>query len=80
MPLNRRANFFLVVMVIGIFVLSVALIILMTRPAWPAEPIPCWQAKALLVYAGSEAEAEKLARRRGYTQSQIAEVRRRCGL
>lgn len=81
MPQNkRRATIFLIIMVAGIFLLSVALIMLMTRRARALEPIPCWQAKALLAYAGSEAEAEKLARKRGYTQSQIAEVRRRCGL
>lgn len=77
---KRRAIGFLMVMVSAIFLLFVALILLMTRPAWPAEPIPCWQAKALLAFAGSEVEAEKLARKRGYSQSQIAEVRRRCSI
>lgn len=33
--MKRRANFFLFLMVFGIFVLSAALIFLMTRPAWP---------------------------------------------
>jgi hypothetical protein len=36
MPLKRRANIFLFLMVAGIFLLSVALIMLMTRPAWPS--------------------------------------------
>jgi hypothetical protein len=36
MPLKRRANIFLALMVAGIFLLSVALIMLMTRPAWPS--------------------------------------------
>jgi hypothetical protein len=44
------------------------------------EQIPCWKAKALLAYAGNPAEAEKIAQQHGYTKSQIAEVRRRCGL
>ena len=34
--LKRRANFFLFLMVVGIFILSAALIMLMTRPAWPS--------------------------------------------
>lgn len=34
--MRRRANFFLLLMVVGIFVLSAALIMLMTRPAWPS--------------------------------------------
>jgi ABC-type uncharacterized transport system YnjBCD substrate-binding protein len=52
----------------GIFVLFVALILLMTRPAWPADQIPCWKAKALLAYAGTQAEAEKIAQQHGYTR------------
>lgn len=35
---NRRINLFLIVMVAAIFLLSVAFILLMTRPAWPATP------------------------------------------
>lgn len=53
-----------------------AILLALTAP----DPIPCWQAKALLAYAGSAAEAERLALKHGYTRSQIAEVRRRCGL
>lgn len=45
-----------------------------------ADPIPCWKAKALIAYAGNATEAEKLATKYGYTRSQIAEVRRRCGI
>jgi hypothetical protein len=78
--IKRRAMAFLALIVLAIFVLFVALILLMTRPAWPADQIPCWKARALLAYAGSEVEAEKIAAQHGYTRSQIAEVRRRCGL
>lgn len=67
-------------MIAAIFVLCVALILLMTRPARAADLIPCWKARAILAFAGSSAEAERLAERHGYTKSQIAEVRRRCGL
>lgn len=45
-----------------------------------SDPIPCWKAKALIAYAGSTSEAERLAQQHGYTKAQIAEVRRRCGL
>jgi hypothetical protein len=45
-----------------------------------ADQIPCWKAKALLAYAGTQAEAEKIAQQHGYTRSQIAEVRHRCGI
>jgi hypothetical protein len=56
------------------------MILLTTRPAWSADQIPCWKAKAFITYAGSVSEAEKLAEKHGYTRTQIAEVRRRCGL
>jgi hypothetical protein len=78
--MKRRALAFLILMIVGIFVLSVALILLMTRPAWPSDQIPCWKAKALLAYAGTQAEAEKIAQQHGYSKLQIAEVRRRCGI
>jgi hypothetical protein len=78
--MKRRATLFLSLTVFAIFVLFVALILLMTRPAWSAEQIPCWKARALLTYAGNSDEAEKMARRHGYTKSEIAEVRRRCGI
>ncbi|MET4210542.1 hypothetical protein [Bradyrhizobium sp. LA2.1] len=64
----------------AIFVLIAVMILLTTRPAWSSEQIPCWKARAFIAYAGSSAEAEKLAEKNGYTKSQIAEVRRRCGL
>ncbi|UQD69196.1 hypothetical protein JEY40_24585 [Bradyrhizobium japonicum] len=64
----------------AIVVLVTVMILLMTRPAWSAEQIPCWKAKAFIAYAGSTAEAEKLAEKHGYTRAQIAEVRRRCAL
>ena len=77
---KRRATAFLALTVLAIATLVAALILLMTRPAWPDEPIPCWKARALLAYAGSSAEAEKIAAQHGYSRSQIAEVRRRCGI
>jgi hypothetical protein len=77
---QRRAQAFLVLMIAAIFLLASALILLMTRPAWPADQIPCWKARAILVYAGSAVEAEKIAQQHGYSKLQIAEVRRRCGL
>lgn len=45
-----------------------------------ADPIPCWKARALIAYAGSASEAERLAIAHGYSKAQVAEVRRRCGL
>ena len=81
---NRRATAFLILTAMAIFALIAVLIFLMTIPAragiFTAEPIPCWKAKALLAYAGNPAEAEKIAQQHGYTRTQIAEVRRRCGL
>jgi hypothetical protein len=78
---NRRAKFFLRLMVVALVLLIVAFILLVTqRPALALDQIPCWKAKALLAYAGTPAEAEKIAQQHGYTKPQIAEVRRRCGL
>lgn len=77
---KRRERYFLVLTIAAIFILTAALIVLMTRPAWPMDQLPCWKAKALLAYAGNPAEAEKIAAQHGYTKTQIAEVRRRCGL
>ncbi len=37
MPFQRRATWFLCLTVFAIFILVAALIILMTRPAWPAQ-------------------------------------------
>lgn len=71
---------FLLLMVFAIFVLIAVLILMMTVPARAFDLIPCWKARALLTYAGSSVEAEKIAAQHGYTRSQIAEVRRRCGL
>lgn len=78
--MKRRATFFLWMTVLAIFLLTAALILLMTRPAWPHEQIPCWKARAFIVQAGGIAEAERLAQQRGYTKAQIAEIRRRCGI
>lgn len=78
--MKHRANFFLAVIFAAFVALVAALIILMTRPARAEDQIPCWKAKAVLAYAGSPAEAEKIAILHGYTKSQIAEIRRRCGL
>ena len=77
---KRRAAAFLILTVLAIFLLTAALIILLTRPAWSHEQIPCWKARAFVVRVGSISEAERLAQQNGYTKSQIAEVRRRCGI
>lgn len=82
--MHRRATAFLILTAMAIFALIAVLILLMTIPAraglFSTEPIPCWKAKALLAYAGNSAEAEKIAQQHGYSKSQIAEVRRRCGI
>lgn len=77
---KRRAAAFLIVTALAIFVLTAALILLMTRQAWSHQQIPCWKARAFIVQVGGIAEAERLAQRRGYTKAQIAEIRRRCGI
>lgn len=46
--------------------------------AYASEPIPCWKAKAVRAWAGSDSAAEALARKHGYTRWQIADAKRRC--
>lgn len=70
----------MIAIVLGLALLVAVWIILMTPKARALDPIPCWKAKALLAYAGSPGEAEKIAQNHGYTKGQIAEVRKRCGL
>jgi hypothetical protein len=41
------------------------------------EQIPCWKVKAARSWAGSDSAAEALARKHGYTKSQI-EAAKRC--
>lgn len=77
---KRRATAFLFMIVCALFLLIAALILLMPRKAGASDLIPCWKARALLTYAGTTAEAEKIAQQHGYTKASIAEVRRRCSL
>lgn len=64
-----------------VFVLAAILCAVLSDRAAAAEQIPCWKAKALLVWAGGKkSEAQKLAEDAGYTKAQIAEVKRRCDL
>jgi hypothetical protein len=77
---KRRATAFLIVTIIATAFLIAMMILLMTQHARSAEQIPCWKARAFIVRVGSLSQAEKIAQQQGYTKSQIAEVRRRCGL
>ncbi len=52
--------------------------LMLTATPARAEPPACWKVHALVAYAGSEREAEKLARRHGFSKEQIAEARKRC--
>jgi hypothetical protein len=82
MPLKRRANFFLFLLVVGIFVLSVLLILLMTRPARAAEITPspaysCEDVRRLIAERGKVA-ALALAVEHGLSLRQIWQIRRTC--
>lgn len=64
-----------------VFVLAAISCAVLSDRAGAAEQIPCWKAKALLVWAGGKkSEAQRLAEDAGYTKAQIAEVKRRCDL
>jgi hypothetical protein len=78
--MKRRATGFLILTVLAIAFLIAMMILLMTQHARAAEQIPCWKARAFIVRVGSLSQAEKIAQQQGYTKTQIAEVRRRCGL
>ena len=80
--MKRNANLFLLLMVIGIFVLSAALILLMTRPAWPAtQPIQqqytCEDVRRLIAEKGKVA-AIAFAVEQGLSIRQIWQIRRTC--
>lgn len=82
MPLKRRANLFLFVMIVGIFVLSVALIFLMTRQARAAEVTPppaysCDDVRRLISERGKVA-AIAFAVEHGLSLRQILMIRRTC--
>lgn len=79
---KRRAIAFLVLTVFAIFVLTAALILLLTRPAKSAELVCppkryfCWQVRAAAVSFG-EAALEGRARSCGWSDLQIT-IARRC--
>jgi hypothetical protein len=80
--MKRRALAFLILMVVGIFVLSVALIVLMTRPAWPADTVPppsytCEDVRRLILEKGKVA-AIAFAVEHGLSLRQIWQIRRTC--
>lgn len=83
MPLQRRATAFLALMVAGIFLLSVALILLMTRPAWPSTTpntglptgITCEMVREKVAEHG-KLVAWAWALKQGYSSTQIAAARR----
>jgi hypothetical protein len=61
------------------------LLLLATFNAMPAygrteagQPPACWKVKAFVAWAGSVAEAERLAPKYGYTAAEILEAKRRC--
>jgi hypothetical protein len=80
--LRHRANLFLILTVAAIFLLAAALILLMTRPAWPAtSPNPqsytCEDVRRLIAEKGRVA-AIAFAVEQGFSIRQIWRVRRTC--
>lgn len=82
--IKRRATFFLAMIVAAIFLLSIALILLMTRPAWPSTSadtgIPAGATCDLVrekVAEHGKAVALAWALKQGYTFAQIR-LARRC--
>lgn len=84
MPLiKRRSRFFLGLTVLAIFVLTAALILLMTRPAWPSTlsdnglpaGITCEMVREKVTEHG-KAVALAWAIRQGYSFAQIRAARR----
>jgi hypothetical protein len=81
---HRRANAFLILTVAAIFLLAVALILLMTRPAWPSTSpdsglpagITCELIREKVAEHG-KAVALAWALKQGYSFAQIR-VARRC--
>lgn len=80
MPEKRRANLFLMLMIAGIFLLSAALIILMTRPARAAD-LPagytCEDVRRLISEKGKVA-ALAIAVEHGLSIRQIWVIRKTC--
>lgn len=81
--MRRRANLFLLLMVIGIFLMSAALIMLMTRPAWPSQMpdtgLPAGATCELVrekVAEHGKAAALAWALKQGYSLAQIRQARR----
>jgi hypothetical protein len=78
---KRRERYFLVLTIAAIFVLTAALIVLMTRPAWPATLEPqqytCEDVRRLVAQKGKVA-AIAFAIEQGLSIRQIWQIRRTC--
>jgi hypothetical protein len=79
---QRRANAFLGLTIAAVFLLAAALILLMTRPAWPAtSPSPqsytCEDVRRLIAEKGRVA-AIAFAVEQGLSIRQIWQIRRTC--
>lgn len=79
---NQRTNIFLLIMVAGIFLLFVVMILLMTRPAWPAaatqdQSCTCEDVRRLIAEKGKVA-AIAIAMEHGLSIRQIWHIRRTC--
>jgi hypothetical protein len=79
---QRRANAFLGLTVAAIFLLAAALILLMTRPAWPAtspsaQAYTCEDVRRLIAEKGKVA-AIAFAVEQGLSIRQIWQIRRTC--
>lgn len=79
---QRRATAFLLVIVSAIFLMVAALILLMTRPAWPAtpadtQPYTCEDVRRLIAEKGRVA-ALAIAIEHGLSIKQIWHIRRTC--
>lgn len=83
MPHTKRwERGFLILMVAAIFLLSAALILLMTRPAWPADAqtppaYTCEDVRRLIAEKGKVA-AIAIAVEHGLSIRQIWQIRRNC--
>jgi hypothetical protein len=80
--MRRRATAFLLLTIIAIFILTSLLIMLMTRPAWPAEkPVQqaytCEDVRRLVAEKGKVA-ALAFAVEQGLSIRQIWQIRRTC--
>lgn len=80
--MKRRATGFLILTVVAVFFLCAALIVLMTRPAWPASLAPqqqytCEDVRRLIAEKGKVA-AIAFAVEQGLSIRQIWQIRRTC--